>query len=247
MIDYDRFAPSYAATRRAAPWLLETLAGITRSLPPASAVVEIGCGTGNYIAALREIAADCAFYGFDRSPGMLEQARVRQTSSAGSVDFRLGDAGQAFPFPAQFCDLAFAVDVIHHIAKLDVFFTETARILKSEGRLLLLTDSEDDIRNRSLSLFFPEIIDSELKRYPRFAVLDKLAGRAGLRNIAIKRVQGRIDIDDDFVAKLAQKCASALHGISENAFSEGMRRVEQARRQNAKWLSKYSVIHYRKI
>jgi ubiquinone/menaquinone biosynthesis C-methylase UbiE len=52
MIDYDRFASEYARRRTIHPRVLESLVSIGR-INRGSAVLEVGCGTGNYIAAIR--------------------------------------------------------------------------------------------------------------------------------------------------------------------------------------------------
>jgi SAM-dependent methyltransferase len=81
-------------------------------LPAKATVVEIGCGTGNYIVALADALPDYVYKGFDLSLGMLEVAQARSTR----VVFAQGNADVHFPYPDGCCHLAFAVDVIHHIA-----------------------------------------------------------------------------------------------------------------------------------
>jgi cyclopropane fatty-acyl-phospholipid synthase-like methyltransferase len=48
-VDYDRFAATYAWSRSTLPWVLTPLARLAAGLPPGAAVLEIGCGTGNYL------------------------------------------------------------------------------------------------------------------------------------------------------------------------------------------------------
>ena len=69
-----------------------------------------------------------------------------------------------WPYADHSADLVFNVDVIHYINDLSVFFQEGRRVLKPGSKLLIATDSEDDLRHRSLTLFFPEILEHELAR-----------------------------------------------------------------------------------
>ena len=73
--DYDEYAPTYAWTRRAVPWVVEPLATLVGQLDPGATVLEIGCGTGNDICALAAQRADLGYVGFDVSEPMLLEAR----------------------------------------------------------------------------------------------------------------------------------------------------------------------------
>ena len=66
-INYNDFAKSYGQTRWAVPWITEPLAREVNALPRGSLVIEIGCGTGNYIIALSEAVPDRQYKGFDLS------------------------------------------------------------------------------------------------------------------------------------------------------------------------------------
>ena len=45
-MDYDQYAPTYAWTRSAVPWVLAPLIRSVQGLPKGSTVIEAGCGTG---------------------------------------------------------------------------------------------------------------------------------------------------------------------------------------------------------
>ena len=75
--DYDTYAPTYVWARWAVPWVVEPLAQSAGVLPRGAAVLEIGCGTGNYIWALFDVRRELKYVGFDVSEPMLHQARSR--------------------------------------------------------------------------------------------------------------------------------------------------------------------------
>ncbi len=132
-IDYGEAAAAYARHRRVHPEVLRALLAAVR---PASKVLEVGCGTGNYLLAIRE-RADCHCCGTDPSAEMLAQAEAR----SGQVQLSRGSA-EALEFPAASFDLVFSVDVIHYVGDRTRFFQEAARVLRPGGKVCTVTDSE---------------------------------------------------------------------------------------------------------
>jgi SAM-dependent methyltransferase len=239
-MDYDAYAPRYATAREAVPWVIAPLADAVRRLPVDASVVDIGCGTGNYVIALEAALPGRSYHGFDLSEPMLAVARGR----SGRVIWAHGDANERFPYADGACEAAFAIDVIHHITALDVFFREAARILSPRAILIVVTDSEDDIRSRSLTRFFPEILDVELRRYPRIATLHALAENAGLQRHRAVPATGTRVLDAHFLAQLDAKCSSAMRLIPPEAHQRGMDRVREACSRGERWHSCYTVITY---
>ena len=238
--DYDRYAPTYAWARAAVPWVADPLAAIAATLAPQSTVLEIGCGTGNYIHAIATRRSDLRYVGFDLSEPMLRQARARP----GLPLFLRGDATRAFPCAGRTCAMAFMVDVIHHLEPLDTFFSESARVLAPHGRLVIVTDSEGTMRRRSLTRFVPELMSIELDRYPDPSELHRHAAGAGLRLVSAQLVEGRVPLTDEFVKRLGAKCSSAMRLIGDAEHGAGMARVREGQARGEEWLSCYEMLHY---
>jgi len=241
-MDYDSYAPLYAQTRSAVPWILAPLARAVRAAPPGATIVEIGCGTGNYVSALAAFEPDRVYKGFDLSAEMLRVAR----GHSAAVEWSAGDADRAFPFAAASAALAFAVDVVHHLHHLETFFAEAARILFPGGHLLVVTDSEENMRRRSLTRFFPEILPIELARYPKLEMLRHAAAAAGLAFQSEELAAGEIPLDDAFIANVAAKCSSAMRLIPPAAHERGMARVRAAAARGETWYSCYTVLAWRR-
>jgi SAM-dependent methyltransferase len=222
------------------PWVLEPLERLTRGLPADAEVLEIGCGTGNYICALAGSRHDLMYAGFDVSGPMLEEGRARESR----ISFVHGDAAREFPFSDRSFRLAFAVDVIHHIENLPTFFQEASRVLVPGGSLVIVTDSADTLRRRSLTRFFPEVLPIELRRYPGIPRLHQEAAGVGLLLVSEEEVAGEICIDRDFLARLEAKCSSAIRLITPAEHSAGMDRVRAAQLRGETWVSCYDVLHY---
>jgi SAM-dependent methyltransferase len=116
------------------------LEAVRSAFGPRQTVVELACGTGRLLRALR--AEDWNVWGLDQSRKMLE---------AGGAPGRLV-VGDVFRLPLQdgSVDGLYCFRFTNHFADLDGFFRECGRVLKKGGRLVfdsmrwspLLWDSE---------------------------------------------------------------------------------------------------------
>lgn len=218
-MNYDDLASEYAAHRQANPKVLERLV-TAGEIGSRSRVLEVGCGTGNYIATLRS-ATGCSAWGVDPSAGMLAMAGERSRC----VTFRLGDA-ETLNFPAEYFDLVFSVDVAHHLTDHAAYFREAHRVLAPGGRICTLTDSAQIIRAREpLATYFPETVQVDLERYPRIPWLQAVMQTQGFCGIQ------RSCVEFPYVLTSAEAYAdrtfSCLHLISDEAFARGLRRMEE--------------------
>jgi SAM-dependent methyltransferase len=236
-VDYDALAASYARYRQVHPGVLQELC---RAVTHESQVLEVGCGTGNYILALQSLA-DCACWGIDASEEMLVQARARSTA----VQFQHGRA-ERLEFEAGCFDMAFTVDVIHHISDRTTYFGEAQRVLRPEGRICTVTDSEWIIRHRRpLAVYFPETIEVELARYPRMADLRAMMEEMGFGKIDERMVELPYLLTD--IQAYREKTFSTLHLIPEPAFRRGIERMEQdLSRGPIPCVSRYTMVWGRK-
>jgi arsenite methyltransferase len=105
-------------------------------LAPSDRVLEVGFGGG---AALRSLIDSGAFVGgVDRSPDMVEQAKVRFSEAVriGRVDFRLGSI-ETLPFEAASFGKLYTVNTIYFWRSLDAAFAEIHRVLSPGGRVVV--------------------------------------------------------------------------------------------------------------
>ncbi len=218
-IDYDRDADEYANHRRIHVGVFGELCQ-RGHLGPGSTVLEVGCGTGNYVSALVG-RFGCRAYGLDPSAGMLAHARVQP----GPVIWLQGQAEQ-LAFAADSLDLIFSVDVIHHLIDKLAYYREAAGVLRTGGQVWTVTDSEEIIYRREiLSGYFPETVEIELTRYPRLAELEAWMSAAGLEEFEVVTVEEPYEISS--AQPFRDRAYSSLHLISQEAWQAGLARLER--------------------
>jgi ubiquinone/menaquinone biosynthesis C-methylase UbiE len=218
MLDYDSLAEEYGRHRGVHPGVLHELV-FTAGLDGSSRVLEVGCGTANYLVAAHT-AIGCRCSGIDPSEQMLMQARDR------GLPLVTGRGrAEELQFPDESFDLVFSVDVIHHVVDRERYHREAHRVLATGGRLCTATDSEDIIRARQpLATYFPETVPIELARYAGIDSLREMMALAGFNAIGATRVEHAFSTTD--IQAFRDKAFSCLHLIPKDAFERGIRRME---------------------
>ena len=103
-VHYDAAIPEHVANH----YLRKRVALVDRLVPPGALLLDVGCGTGTFAAALRR--AGYRVCGVDASTGMLAQLR------AGGRGTPVAGGGERLPFTSGAFDLAITVATLHHIA-----------------------------------------------------------------------------------------------------------------------------------
>ena len=103
-------------------------------LAPEAQVLELGCGSGDVLAALGQIRPDVRFLGVDLDPEMVDYANA--THARGNVGFDRRDVVTAPPALAT--NLVFGIDVLHHVRDLVPFAEAVAALLVPSGRWLAI-------------------------------------------------------------------------------------------------------------
>ena len=127
---YDRWSHSYDDTRSGLIALDRRETSKVLGLEPGERVLDAGCGTGAHLAALRGLGAEVV--GVDFSAGMLSVARAANPRSS----LLQADLNRSLPLAPSSFDLYLSTLVSEHLADLQAFFAEAARVLRGGGRLV---------------------------------------------------------------------------------------------------------------
>ena len=101
-------------------------------LPPASRVLEVGCGTGQFWRRVAEaFPADLSLTLTDLSPGMVYEAlaTVRAIGKWGDVQGEVADVC-ALPFADATFDAVLAMHMLYHATDTEAAVAEIARVLR---------------------------------------------------------------------------------------------------------------------
>ena len=124
----ESVAGEYAKYRGVVPELLKRLMAGS-GIASTSHVLEIGCGTGNYLHAV-SMTSGCCSTGVDPSDDMLCSGAL-----AGPARLLRG-CGETLPLADAMFDFGYSVDVIHHVVNREDFYSEAARVLRPGGWLV---------------------------------------------------------------------------------------------------------------
>jgi ubiquinone/menaquinone biosynthesis C-methylase UbiE len=128
------YDPILATAMREGRWRWEMLRRLESELPERATVVDVGCGTGTFLLALKERRPDVQLVGVDGDEEILGLARAKPGASG--IEWREGLA-QELPVPDGGADAVTISLVLHHLLPEDKrrALTEMKRIAKPGGHL----------------------------------------------------------------------------------------------------------------
>ena len=229
-VNYNQIAPTYHS-RYDGPNKLDGIAQALRTFH-ATRVLEVGCGTGRFVESLRGSGA--VVFGVDASTGMLSHAAGR----IGPSNLAAARANH-LPFQFESFDLICCVNAIHHFDDPRQFILDASPLLRPRGSMAIIGMDPRTIRRRYFYDYFEGARELDMRRYPSFGQLVDWAAEAQLDQVELTIVEkpfvsfkGAAVFDDPFLKKESN---SLLTLLSEDAYREGLRRIEAAASQGAEF------------
>jgi ubiquinone/menaquinone biosynthesis C-methylase UbiE len=105
-------------------------------------ILDVGCGTGQFAATALRHLPNAQVWGLDLSDGMLRRAFSRIPELNGRLHLVQGDS-QRLPFQDDFFDAVTCSHSFHHYPHQDRVLAEMHRVLRPDGRLLLIDGDRD--------------------------------------------------------------------------------------------------------
>ena len=102
------------------------------ALRPGLDVLDVGCGTGDFLRLLAPIVSPGTAVGVDLSETMIAEARQRSAENLGNLSFRVGSVLE-LPFPAESFDRVIATQLLLHVPDPQKALLEIRRVLAPSG------------------------------------------------------------------------------------------------------------------
>jgi SAM-dependent methyltransferase len=146
--------------------------------------LDLGCGTGEFTAALA--GAGALAVGAEVARAAVRRARTRHPE----LDFRLIPIAGPLPFEDGAFDLVWASEVIEHVADTARWLSEIRRVLVPRGRLLITTASHGRLRVALLGVErFSEPLGDHLHLYTQRS-LRSLLGEFAFGSVSVRSAGG---------------------------------------------------------
>jgi SAM-dependent methyltransferase len=181
-------------------------------------VLDIGCGTGRFLAQLAEIAkAGCV----DASPEMLEVARSR----AGGAGLKLGSA-EELPFKDGWFERT-TMWLVAHLVDRPRAFAEAHRVLVPDGCLAVATFDPSYFDEFWLNELFPSMEAVDRERFLTAPELQAELGAAGFDVRLLRLSQRGALARGDALERIRGKHISTFDLISDEEYEVGLARAER--------------------
>ncbi len=226
-VNYDRIAPTFDT--RYAHGLYNDLTQALRAFIEAERpdrVLEAGCGTGYWLAALSAIAP--RIEGLDFSHEMLRKAHERKLPGG-----LVRATANVLPFRDRSFDLIFCVNALHHFGQFQDFIIEARRVLRPGGTLAILgMDPHHGRDSWCVYDYFPETRAIDLARYPSSGTIMDAMLRAGFDSVECRTAcrfaadrTGEQVFDDP---ELQRRGCSQMALLTDEQYAAGIARMKAA-------------------
>lgn len=224
-VDFDRAAAEY--DRRYEENRYSGIGAVVEEFAaPGHVVLEVGCGTGHWIAGLE--SRDCRAVGLDPSAGMLRRALGRVESG-----LLVRGAAEALPFRAGSFDRLAVINALHHFDDPVAFVRHARRVLRPGGRIVVMgLDPSRGSDEWFVYDFFPGTLERDRARYSSTGGIVEWLENAGFVDCS-SRVGHRITFDEparDYLehGRLTKHSASQLALLGDVEYAAGVERIRRA-------------------
>jgi len=187
-------------------------------------VLDVGTGTGRWLAAQREFFGDqrVEWLGLDPSAAMLGQARAKAI-------FGLIRAGaEALPLRDASCDYIATSFAFHHVVDKELALDEVGRVLNRHGAFRLNNIEPAAAGDWWLYEFFPETIELDAARFwPASRIGEALEARRFVVDIELEGGPQEVPAADA-LADAERRVVSQLAALDDAAYARGLARLRSA-------------------
>jgi ubiquinone/menaquinone biosynthesis C-methylase UbiE len=240
-VDYDRIAESYDK-RYDRNRYGEVRDALIRFVGEASRIVEVGCGTGHWLAELR--GGSRMVVGIDPSSAML--AAAAHNASDGLL---IRGTASALPIDGESAERLFCINAFHHFPDKRAFVAEARRVLRKQGAIMIVgLDPHTGIDQWWVYDYFPSSLPIDLARYSSTATIRDMLADAGFAAIETSLAQhfpAAIPFDKALErGYLDRESTSQLVVLPDDEYQSGMERLKAERPMIRADLRVYSTVGF---
>ncbi len=150
---FDTVARDWGEIRDEAQGKADYLPCLKEMISSTDSLLELGCGSGTVLKELMPRQGET--FGVDYSNAMIEEARENLKQHTSKIDLRLGYL-EHLPIGDETIDCAIACMVFHHIAEPVEALRDITRVLRSDGKLIvvdLVEHNNEYMRDRYADLW----------------------------------------------------------------------------------------------
>jgi SAM-dependent methyltransferase len=185
-------------------------------------VLDVGCGTGRFAAALDE-RASAKVWAVDPSPEMLDVAR---RNAPPDVGFRAGSA-EGLPFKDGWFERV-TMRLVVHLVDRPQALAEARRVLGDGGRLAIATFDPAHFDHFWLNRLFPSLERIDRARFPTPDVLDAELRAAGFADVRVVPLSQAASLDRrNALEKIRGRHISTFDLLDEDEYRAGLAQAER--------------------
>jgi len=186
-----------------------------------SSILELGCGTGGDARFIKN-KTDADITGVDINKHVIEFVNNRIPI----LEFDLNLS--PYPLNSLIFDGVFCINLLQLISNKKTLFGEVYRILKPNGAFFSMITTKEQILNRYINKYFPNLENIELQRHFFQEDLIFLLEGVGFKNIEIISIDFDIcTINRDYLNRLKSGILSSLLLLNEEERNTGLKNLEQ--------------------
>ena len=143
---YDRSILNIMIFKRSHRMILKKLLRKAGDNTKTFRILDIGCGTGTFLAGCMATGLDIEATGLDLSFSMIHKAKTKADgigAGKATISFMVGDAEQ-LPFESGYFDMVSCSNSFHHYPDQSQAVREMRRVLKDDGELIIIDGYRDD-------------------------------------------------------------------------------------------------------
>jgi ubiquinone/menaquinone biosynthesis C-methylase UbiE len=222
--DYERIAARYDEFRE--QWRIPTddVLDAVVDTTDEPRVLDLGCGTGIYLAAQAERMSGhrVAWIGLDPSTAMLEAARDKRVPAS-----LLQGRAERLPFSDETFDYVFSSFAFHHFADKETALDEVARVLKPCARFRIVNVEPWSMPTHWVYRFFDGTREADDERFwPVDRIMTALENRGFAADVDVE-ISDEPKRAADLLAESESRTISQLAVVEDESYELGLKRLRQ--------------------